>query len=221
MLSLEQETSEKLISRNSTGMSNMAAAGEIEDESEEDLIRYYFLRGFQYGEIKNFLSEYHEKEMSISTLKRRIKSYGLSRRNPDYDEQTVRDAIRDMIDGPACLRGYRSVWHGLQLQGLLQKELNEIKEHWNTHFIRKSRHDTISGRPDSLYYLPQLHGGSCNLSLPVPLCELDYVRSHVVETEEENEYQEYFQYLAQTCNLSKPEHWRDALRQYYTIHSYA
>ena len=43
--------------------------------------------------------------MSISTLKRRIKSYGLSRRNPDYDEQRVRDAIRDMIDGPACFAG--------------------------------------------------------------------------------------------------------------------
>lgn len=341
--------------------------------------------------------------MSISTLKRRIKSYGLSRRNPDYDEQMVRDAIRDMIDGPACLWGYRSVWHGLQLQGLrvprtlvqqllkeidphgssvrkahrlkrrtyrnmgptyawhcdgydklkpfgfpihgcidgwsrkvlwlyvtrsnnqpnniatyfldavhelngcpvdlvsdlgtengimaaaqaffrddenshryvasprnqrieswwaqysrssaawwinffkdlvdgrqldttselqieclwfcfsevLQKELDEIKEHWNTHFIRKSRHDTISGRPDSLYYLPQLHGGSCNLSLPVPLCELDYVRSHVVETEEENVYKEYFQYLVQTCHLSKPENWRKALQQYHTILSYA
>ena len=64
-------TSVKRISQNSTGMSNMAAVGEIEDESEENLIRYYFLRGIQYGEIKNFLSEYHEKEMSISTLKRR------------------------------------------------------------------------------------------------------------------------------------------------------
>lgn len=60
---------------------------------------------------------------------------------------------------------------------VLQKELNEIKEHWNNHFIRKSGHDTISGRPDSLYYQPQLRGGSCNLSLLVPLCELDYVRS--------------------------------------------
>ena len=37
---------------------------------------------------------------------------------------------------------------------LIQKVLNEIKEHWNTHYIRKSRHDTVSGRPDSLYYLP-------------------------------------------------------------------
>ena len=104
---------------------------------------------------------------------------------------------------------------------VLQRELDEIKEHWNTHFIRKSRHDTISGRPDSLYYLPQLHGAFCKLSLPVPLCELDYVHSHVVETGEENEYQEYFQYLVQTCNLSKPEHLREALQQYYPILSYA
>ena len=120
----------------------MAVVGEIEDESEEDLIRYYFLRGFQYGEIKDFLSEYHEKEMSISTLKRRIKSYGLSRRNPDYDEQMVRDAIRDMIDGPACLWGYRSVWHGLQLQGLrvprtlVQQLLKEIDPHGSS--VRKA-----------------------------------------------------------------------------------
>ena len=47
---------------------------------------------------------------------------------------------------------------------VLQKELDEIKEHWNTHFIRKSHHDTISGRPDSLYYLPQLHGGMRSLT---------------------------------------------------------
>ena len=57
-------------------------------------------------------------------------------------------------------------------------------------FIRESRHDTISGRRGSLYYLPQLHGGSCSLGLPVPLCELDYVRSHVIESRHENEYEE-------------------------------
>ena len=41
---------------------------------------------------------------------------------------------------------------------LLQKMLDEVKEHWNTHRIRRSRHDTVSGRPDSLFYLPELHG---------------------------------------------------------------
>ena len=39
----ETGTSVKLISQNSTGMSNMAAAGKIEDESKKDLVRYYFL----------------------------------------------------------------------------------------------------------------------------------------------------------------------------------
>ena len=41
---------------------------------------------------------------------------------------------------------------------LLQAELDRVKDHWNTHRIRKSRHDTVPGRPDSLYFLPQLHG---------------------------------------------------------------
>ena len=46
------------------------------------------------------------------------------------------------------------------------------------------------------------------------------MRSHVVETEEENEYKEYFQYLVQACHLSKPENWREALQQYHTIFSH-
>ena len=31
---------------------------------------------------------------------------------------------------------------------LLQNILDEIKENWNTHRIRGSRHDTVKGRPD-------------------------------------------------------------------------
>ena len=38
---------------------------------------------------------------------------------------------------------------------LLQKELDEVRHHWNTHYIRRSRHDTLAGRPDELYYLPE------------------------------------------------------------------
>ena len=45
--------------------------------------------------------------------------------------------------------------------GLLQKVLNEVKEHWNTHLIHN---DTVNGRPDSLFYLPELHGGTQFLS---------------------------------------------------------
>ena len=33
-----------------------------------------------------------------------------------------------------------------------------MKDEWNMHFIRKSRHNTVSGVPDELYYLPQTCG---------------------------------------------------------------
>ena len=40
---------------------------------------------------------------------------------------------------------------------LIQHDLDTVKDHWNTHFIRGSRHETVSGRPDQLFFLPELH----------------------------------------------------------------
>ena len=53
--------------------------GELENEIEDDesLIKYYFFRDLSYNETRLFLFENHGKQMSISTLKRRIDSYGL------------------------------------------------------------------------------------------------------------------------------------------------
>ena len=39
---------------------------------------------------------------------------------------------------------------------LLQYELNQVKLQWNTHYFRRTRHDTIPGRPDELSFLPEL-----------------------------------------------------------------
>ncbi|CAH3191591.1 unnamed protein product, partial [Porites evermanni] len=41
---------------------------------------------------------------------------------------------------------------------VLQKELDSVKEQWNTHRIRKSRNDSVPGRPDSLFFLPDKGG---------------------------------------------------------------
>ena len=48
---------------------------------------------------------------------------------------------------------------------IIQKDLDFVSLHWNTHYIRRSRHDTVAGKPDELYFLPektnaayQLHG---------------------------------------------------------------
>ena len=44
---------------------------------------------------------------------------------------------------------------GLCFLAFLQLELDKVKDDWNMHFIRQSRHNTVSGVPDELYYLPQ------------------------------------------------------------------
>ena len=55
-------------------------ADKEEECDEESLIKYYFQRGFTYQEIILFLAKRHNIEMSYSTLLRRMKLYGLSRR---------------------------------------------------------------------------------------------------------------------------------------------
>lgn len=376
---------------------------EDDDEDEEGLIRYYFFKGFEYEEIRLLLYNYHDIELSLSTLKRRIRDFGLQRRNPDYNLDIVRNAVRTLLDGPDSLRGYRSIWHSLQLNGirvprivieqivreldpegvqqraarrlrrrvyhnpgpnhswhcdgydklkpfgfpihgcidgwsrkviwlhvtrsnnlpsniasyyleaveyaggcpidlvtdlgtenglmaaiqaffrddpsshryvpsprnqriegwwsffrrshtnwwinffkdlgdnrvidltsplqkeclwfcfseLLQKYLDEVKEHWNTHYIRRSRFDTVQGRPDSLYYIPELRGGSPNLLLPVPEQERVYAKTQVIDPEEENYYHDYFIYIMETCQLQGPENWQQALRLYNLLMEHA
>ena len=104
---------------------------------------------------------------------------------------------------------------------LLQNALDEIKEHWNTHRIRRSRYDTVSGRPDSLYYLPELHGVNERFSLPVGEHESNYVRSHIIESDYQNCFQDYFRYVSGMCHLGQPAHWNEALDLYNTLLQYA
>ena len=87
-------------------------------ESEEVTIRDYFNKGFTYDEILALLDTYHGVRMSIATLKRRLKEYGLKRRYMEYDVGSVRDKIRSLLDGPDCMGGYRHVWHTLKMQGV-------------------------------------------------------------------------------------------------------
>ena len=87
-------------------------------QEEENLIKEYFSKGFKYDEIIELLSKNHSVKMSIATLKRRIKRYGLQRKNVDYEINVVREKIRNILDGPGCIGGYRHVWHALKLQGI-------------------------------------------------------------------------------------------------------
>ena len=100
---------------------------------------------------------------------------------------------------------------------ILQQDLNLVRLHWNTHYIRKSRFDTISGRPDKLYFLPDSVGAVDHKKV-VDNVSFEEMSQYCHGYEEENMYQEYFAMISQQLGLVKPMNkWRDALSMYQTL----
>ena len=91
---------------------------------------------------------------------------------------------------------------------LLQTDLDKVKDYWNSHRIRKSKHATASGVPDMMYFLPEEFGYSDCL-LPVPSAKLTEMENRIEEMEggqDETDpvYAEYFQYVMEKNDLSSP-----------------
>ena len=104
-----------------TGLRENASDSDSEVEfDEEAVIKYYFNRGFGYQEIILFLAKNYNYSISYSTLLRKLKQYGLSRRNLNGQTQVVdvRKRIEEIVSGPGSAGGYRSLWHTLELEGL-------------------------------------------------------------------------------------------------------
>lgn len=77
--------------------------------------------------------------------------------------------------------------------------------------MRQSRHETIPGRPDVLYFFPQNHGGNANLLSDVPGEKLQYVTDNVLTSpDEDNISQEYFDYILDSSELEHPTGWKEA-----------
>ena len=94
---------------------------------------------------------------------------------------------------------------------VLRRDFDFVKHHWNTHRIRKSRHNTVAGRPDSLYFLPTLHGGENNLKKEISKREQIYISTNIVQIDESNDYQEYFDYVRNQLSFEAPDDWESAL----------
>ena len=56
--------------------------------------------------------------MSVRTLMRRLSVLGLMRRHGQYGVELVRTEIRTLMGGPNSFRGYRAMWHQLQMYGI-------------------------------------------------------------------------------------------------------
>ena len=103
----------------------------LERSNEESLIRYYFSCGFAYQGIVKILEKRHKISVSYSTLKLRLKEYNLKRRGVSYDEDIVHQRVAEILNGPGCIAGYRTVWHQLRKEGIQVPRLvvqHKVKE---------------------------------------------------------------------------------------------
>ncbi|XP_046861247.1 uncharacterized protein LOC124454484 [Xenia sp. Carnegie-2017] len=95
-------------------------------------------------------------------------------------------------------------------QSVLQNELNDIIDHWNTHYIRRSRYDTIPGVPNRLYFLPQLTGGA-DYIVQVPTDKINEMEEECEMEEGLNDYKEYFEHVMEIKGLRLPNNATEAL----------
>ena len=87
--------------------------------AEREIITHYFHLGYPNEIIWQFLLNYHDIVMSLRTLKRRLRDFGLRRNGNINDdlERRIRQIIENEIsNGSGASLGYRSMWHFLRLQ---------------------------------------------------------------------------------------------------------
>ena len=65
----------------------------MDSREVRQLIEHYFHRGFQNQVIVDFLNNRHAVTMSLSTLQRQLRDYGLSRPDVDVGNHEVREIV--------------------------------------------------------------------------------------------------------------------------------
>ena len=96
---------------------------------------------------------------------------------------------------------------------IIQKDFDALNDHWNNHRIRKSRFETIPGRPNILYYLSDISGGATDLKLHVSDQQINSVLGYVSpDNNVLNEHQEYFEYVIRRLQLANPSNYQHALQ---------
>ena len=77
---------------------------------------FFFFFFLSDNTILCFLEKYHDMSMSLSTLKRRLSEYNLKRNKTDVDLPDIERLIRNKLDGPGSIAGYRGMWHTLHVK---------------------------------------------------------------------------------------------------------
>lgn len=162
-------------------------------------LQCYFRRDDVYP-----LAGEHAHRYGTSTTNQRIENWWSSfrRANSNWWIHFFKDMLDANILNTSNELRKECMW--FCFNGVLQETLDQVKEYWNSHYIRSSRHETVAGVPDILYYLPE-RSNNCDCLVPLSdekLCEGDALCEQAEE--EENLYQEYFQYVMETNNIQYP-----------------
>ena len=80
---------------------------------------------------------------------------------------------------------------------VLQDDLEKVKDYWNSHRIRKSKHATVSGVPDMMYFLPEEFGRiDCLFPVTGKLREMEQKLQELDESDDIDPiWEEYFLYV--------------------------
>ena len=86
--------------------------------SKQSEIEAYFNLGLSYESIIACLMEYRDIQISLRTLRRRLRQFGLKRHNvlncsEEAFYQAVENQLRSSAGGAV---GYRQIWHNLRLR---------------------------------------------------------------------------------------------------------
>ena len=141
--------------------------------------------------------------------------------------------FKDMIE-----RGDLDTSNPMQMEFLwfsfskvIERELNQVKNDWNSHYIRGSKYQTMPGIPDKLYFFPEDFGTTDHKHLfdATDQLEAEYEISCTptdanASNSEENEstdYFLYFNYALDTLGMDVPNDWREGLSTYHRLLSVA
>ena len=94
---------------------------------------------------------------------------------------------------------------------LIQQDLDHVKDHWNTLYIRRSRYDTVPGRHGELFHLPEMHNAQDFLQVVNEEQCQKVLERYAYNQEDENKHQDYFNYVMDQCGLCQPHDWREGL----------
>ena len=106
---------------------------------------------------------------------------------------------------------------------LINKNLQEFKEQWNSHFIRRSQYCEVNGRPNYLYSFPSI--GKSDQKQPIR-SETDFAvvtESLNLQTEdvEDQRYSNFFNRAIEQLNYKRIFTWNDSKELFLILLNYA